>query len=141
MIGKGFLKINSSPKFDKIMIFFWLLGPFFYLIERDPADLWLTTISLTFFIASILGGDTWVSNNDSGHLFFRETIMFRIPTLRKVAVDSCHFFRSPSFMALLHFWKADNISSSSNLSCASVAFELMAKKMTVISVRDRTFKK
>ncbi len=36
--------------FEKIMTIFWLLGPFIYLIERDPADLWLTLISLIFLI-------------------------------------------------------------------------------------------
>ncbi len=54
---RGLFKIKSSPKFDKIMIFFWLLGPFFYLIERDPADLWLTTISLTFLYRSYVQSD------------------------------------------------------------------------------------
>ena len=49
---RGLSKISSLSKFDKIMIFFWLIGPFVFLIERDPADLWLTTISLTFLYRS-----------------------------------------------------------------------------------------
>ena len=28
--------------FDRFMTGFWLLGPFFMLIERSPADLWLS---------------------------------------------------------------------------------------------------
>ena len=36
----GWNKINLLSKFDKYMTFFWLLGPFIYLIERDPAVLW-----------------------------------------------------------------------------------------------------
>ena len=31
------------------MTIFWFLGPFIYLIERDPADLWLTLIGLFFY--------------------------------------------------------------------------------------------
>ena len=30
------------------MTIFWFLGPFIYLIERDPADLWLTIICIIF---------------------------------------------------------------------------------------------
>ena len=31
------------------MTFFWLIGPFIYLIERDPADLWLIINWYNFF--------------------------------------------------------------------------------------------
>ena len=34
--------------FEKTLTIFWLLGPLIYLIERDPADLWLTLISIIF---------------------------------------------------------------------------------------------
>ena len=50
----GLIKIRSLSKFDKYMTIFWLLGPFIYLIERDPADLWLTLISLIFIIRCII---------------------------------------------------------------------------------------
>ena len=49
----GWNKINLLSKFDKYMTFFWLLGPFIYLIERDPADLWLTSITLIFIFRCI----------------------------------------------------------------------------------------
>ena len=62
---RGLLKINSLSRFDKIMIYFWLLGPFIYLIERDPADLWLTTISLTFLYRSYIRSD-WNGQNSCG---------------------------------------------------------------------------
>ena len=44
----GIIKIKALSKFDRYMTIFWLLGPFIYLIERDPADLWLSTICLVF---------------------------------------------------------------------------------------------
>ena len=50
----GWNKIRNLNKFDRYMTFFWLLGPFIYLIERDPADLWLTLIGLTFLVRCIL---------------------------------------------------------------------------------------
>jgi len=49
----GWAKISKLNNFDKYMIIFWFLGPFIYLIERDPADLWLTIVCLTFFIRCI----------------------------------------------------------------------------------------
>lgn len=46
--NNGLKKIKNMTKFDKAMTIFWLLGPFIYLIERDPADLWLSIISIIF---------------------------------------------------------------------------------------------
>ena len=44
----GLNKIKNMNNFDKFMTFFWLLGPFIYLVERDPADLWLSLIAIIF---------------------------------------------------------------------------------------------
>ena len=67
-LGKS--KIVKLSKFDKFMTVFWLLGPFVYLIERDPADLWLSSIGLTFLIKcckdkidSTLTKEEWVTSN------------------------------------------------------------------------------
>lgn len=58
----GWNKINNMSGFDKVMTIFWLLGPFIYLIERDPADLWLTLISLVFLIRCIRKRDwSWTT--------------------------------------------------------------------------------
>ena len=46
----GWAKIKNLSNFDKYMTLFWFMGPFIYLIERDPADLWLTIICLVFLI-------------------------------------------------------------------------------------------
>ena len=55
----GLLKIKALNKFDRYMTIFWLLGPFIYLIERDPADLWLTMISIVFLFRCFKKKD-WV---------------------------------------------------------------------------------
>ena len=59
---------NSTKKFEelnlfhKIMTIFWLIGPFIYLIERSPADIWLTLISIIFLIRSIVLKDwEWIN--------------------------------------------------------------------------------
>ena len=52
------------------MTVFWLLGPFFYLIERSPADIWLTTISLIFIIRCFIKKQwSWASQ-----LWFRSAL-------------------------------------------------------------------
>ena len=53
----GWNKIKKLNNFDKYMTIFWFLGPFIYLIERDPADLWLTLIGLVFLVRCIIKKD------------------------------------------------------------------------------------
>ena len=48
----GLRKIQSSSNFEKSMLIMWLLGPFIYLIERSPADAWLTALAFIFLIRS-----------------------------------------------------------------------------------------
>ena len=45
---------KQISKFEKYLLIFWLSGPFFYLIERDPADLWLTLIAISFLVRSYI---------------------------------------------------------------------------------------
>ena len=58
----GWTKIKNLSNFDKYMTLFWFMGPFIYLIERDPADLWLTIICLIFLIRCFIKKQwTWTS--------------------------------------------------------------------------------
>ena len=60
--SNGWDKLKNLNSFDKYMTLFWFLGPFIYLIERDPADLWLTLIGLIFLIRCIVKKDwSWSS--------------------------------------------------------------------------------
>ena len=47
---KAINKIKLSSNYDKTITIFWLLGPLIFLIERDPADLWLTLITIFFLV-------------------------------------------------------------------------------------------
>lgn len=53
----GIKKINSKKMFEKILLYFWLLGPFIYLIERSPADIWLSIFSIFFLIRCFLNNE------------------------------------------------------------------------------------
>ena len=56
----------------KLIHIFWLCGPFFLLIERSPADFWLTICGLAFFI------NVTRSKNFSflGHFWIKATLLF-----------------------------------------------------------------
>jgi O-antigen ligase len=51
--NRGVTKIKDLNNFDKCMTIFWLIGPFIYLIERSPADIWLTSLGLCFIYRCI----------------------------------------------------------------------------------------
>jgi O-antigen ligase len=70
----GIEKIKRLSLFDKYMTIFWLIGPFIYLIERDPADLWLTLIGITFLFKSFKNNN-WAWANQS---WFKFTLLFWI---------------------------------------------------------------
>jgi len=47
---KAFLELSRN---DRFMHAFWLLGPFFLLIERTPGDFYISIVALTFLIRSL----------------------------------------------------------------------------------------
>ena len=72
--NKGCDKIKNMNGFNKAMTIFWLLGPFIYLIERDPADLWLSLIGLIFLIRCIRKKDWGWANQ----LWFKSALILWI---------------------------------------------------------------
>ena len=53
----GLIKIKSLTNFEKYMVIIWLLGPFIYLIERTPADIWLSILAIVFVTRSLIKKD------------------------------------------------------------------------------------
>ena len=49
--------ISTLPRWERGFHIFWLLGPFILLIERSPADFWLSFLALTFVVRSVVKGD------------------------------------------------------------------------------------
>lgn len=45
--------LELSP-FERGLHIFWLLGPFILLIERSPADIWLTFLGLAFIVRAVM---------------------------------------------------------------------------------------
>jgi len=49
--------LAEVPRWEKGFHIFWLLGPFILLIERSPADIWLSILALAFAVRSIMKRD------------------------------------------------------------------------------------
>ena len=53
LLGNGKKAFFELSRNDRFMHAFWLLGPFFLLIERTPGDLYISIVALTFLIRSL----------------------------------------------------------------------------------------
>ena len=74
---EGVKKVKKLPFFDKYITIFWLLGPFIYLIERSPADIWLSIIGVIFLCRCIKKKDwAW-----SKQIWFKLAIAFWVISL------------------------------------------------------------
>ena len=51
--------LSALPKWERPVHVFWLLGPFILLLERTPADIWLSLIALIFAGRSIWNRQGW----------------------------------------------------------------------------------
>ena len=107
----GWNKINNMSGFDKVMTIFWLLGPFIYLIERDPADLWLSLIGLVFVIRCIRNKDwSWANQ-----LWFKSALILWLFGLFSAVTSTDPLFTSqqgfvwirfPLYVAAAQVWLA-----------------------------------
>ena len=101
--------LNELPKWEKPFHVFWLLGPFFLLIERSPADAWLSILALAFVLRSLFQRDgTWLS-----HGWVRAAFIFWIVCLLSASLSSTpnyslgeaiSWFRFPLFAMATAFW-------------------------------------
>lgn len=108
---EGLIKIKSMSSFEKSMTIFWLLGPFIYLIERDPADLWLSLIGVIFLLRCIKNKD-WHWTNQ---FWFKSALALWIFGLFSAITGPEKFFtfqqgfvwiRFPIYVAAAQVWLA-----------------------------------
>ena len=53
MPGDAKAALSELPRWERPIHLFWLAGPFILLIERSPADFWLSLLALSFALRSI----------------------------------------------------------------------------------------
>ena len=88
---------------------FWLLGPFILLIERSPADLWLTVLALAFAVRSIAKRQGawlrafWVR---AAFAFWAVTIISALASAAPsyATGEALVWFRFPLFAMATMFW-------------------------------------
>ena len=88
---------------------FWLLGPLILLIERSPADMWLSVIALSFAVRSILRREGWWLNVTwvrLAFLFWATCLIsaFLSPLPAYSIGEAFVWFRFPLFAMAVAFW-------------------------------------
>ena len=99
----------SVSGWDRAAHIFWLLGPFILLVERSPADIWLSVIALSFAGRSFLRREgfwlqvTWVR---LAFLFWAACLLsaFLSPSQVYSVGEAFVWFRFPLFAMAVAFW-------------------------------------
>ena len=56
--------LSELPRWERFVHLFWLAGPFILLIERSPADIWLSLLALIFIGRAIILRDlSWLQTS------------------------------------------------------------------------------
>ena len=99
----------NLPVWERYVAVFWLLGPFILLIERTPADAWLSLIAIIFVGRSITKREGWWLRKT----WVRCAFLFWAACLLAAAVSSLPaysigetvvWFRFPLFAMAVAFW-------------------------------------
>jgi len=103
--------LSELPAWEKFAHIFWLLGPFILLIERTPADVWVTLLALTFAVRAVIKRDgEWLR-----HFWVRAGFVFWFWCIFAGAVsdfpaysvgEAVAWFRFPLFAMATAFWLA-----------------------------------
>ena len=101
--------LSEKPKFERWFHIFWLSGPFILLIERSPADAWISIIAIAFLVRSILKRDfSWA------HIFWVRmcfaflAVCMLSSAFSEIALysfsEAAIWFRFPLFAMATVFW-------------------------------------
>ncbi len=101
--------LGSVSGWDRAACIFWLLGPFILLVERSPADMWLSVLALSFAGRSILRREGWwlrVTWVRLAFLFWAACLLsaFLSPLPAYSVGEAFVWFRFPLFAMAVAFW-------------------------------------
>ena len=101
--------LGSVSRWDRAAHIFWLLGPFILLVERSPADMWLSVIALSFAGRAILRREGWwlrVTWVRLAFLFWTACLLsaFLSPLPSYSVGEAFIWFRFPLFAMAVAFW-------------------------------------
>lgn len=109
IIADGNKALSSLPLPERFIFVFWLLGPFFFLIERTPGDAYVTIIALLFLLKSLIWRDgSWLGFFWVKAIFFFWGVCLLSAVLspsRAYALgESLVWIRFPVFAIASTFW-------------------------------------
>ena len=103
--------MSELPGWEKFIQLFWLLGPFILLIERSPADAWITILAFAFVLRALVMRQTeWLQ-----HFWVRAGFLFWLWSIFVGALsdfpgysvgEAVAWFRFPLFAMASTFWLA-----------------------------------
>ena len=103
----------EMPIGERLIHLFWLSGPFILLVERTPADIWLSLLALAFVVRSVVKRDgSWL-----GVWWVRSCFLFLLVCIVSslfsalpgyALQESLIWFRFPLFAMATVFWFAQD---------------------------------
>lgn len=103
--------LGDRPRWERYVVFFWLAGPFIFLVERTPADIWLSLLSIAFLIRAMITRN-W---DFTRHWWVRFAFLFMAICVVSAALsdlksyslgETFAWFRFPIFAMATVFWLA-----------------------------------
>ena len=105
--------LHGASKWDIWFVWLWLAGPFLYLIERTPADIWLSVFGIAFILRSFRVNQwRWLSA-----FWVRSVSLFWLVALLASALsenplyslgEAVAWIRFPLYAAACMFWLGTN---------------------------------
>ena len=101
--------LSDMPLWERLVHLFWLAGPFILLIERSPADLWLSLLATVFLVRSVCLRSFWWLQT----FWVRAALLFWAVCLVAAAFstmpiysvgEAAAWFRFPLFAMAVTFW-------------------------------------
>ena len=109
LVAGGKAALAELPEWERYLFIFWLFGPFILLIERSPADAWLSVLALTFAVRSVVRREGWWLKKfwvRAAFLFWAVCLL--AGALSPLPLYSCGeafiWFRFPLFAMATAFW-------------------------------------
>ena len=133
---------HGLSRFEAGMLGFWLAGPFIYLIERSPADIWLSIIVVVFIARSLVQHDggwrrlAWVKAVAVFYLTISIASMFSV-LWQEALIECLIWLRFPLFAAAVVWWLA---STPARLGLMLWSMGLAALLMTCILLGEIWYK-
>ena len=97
----------------RVMVFLWLMTPLILLIERTPADIWMSMISFAFLVRSTVRGDWgWLRLSWVRGVLVLFAILLAVSTMSRLPVDAIFetftWMRFPLFAVATVYWLGVN---------------------------------